>query len=104
MEESGVDKPIEGVVRKLAGGAFPVQVTAKTMNRTPPIIARDFITTTITILFRLSPDDVHLVERSAKSARQLLPIIVGPEVHEEKSRVFIQHVTMQRRYFNTIIA
>jgi hypothetical protein len=50
-EESGVD---EGVVRKLAGGAFPVQVTAKTMNTTPAIIARDFINDRLILAVKLA--------------------------------------------------
>jgi hypothetical protein len=53
MEESGVD---EGVVRKLAGGAFPVQVTAETMNRTPAIIARDFINDRLILAVKLALD------------------------------------------------
>src|SRR5205085_4473189 len=53
---------------------------------------------------RLTLCDVHFVERGAQSPRQLLRIVVGPEVHEEEARVFGQHVAVQCRHLNAIVA
>jgi len=46
FEKSGVAEPTEDGVARFVAGAFPVQVTANTVNNmdriTAPIIARDF--------------------------------------------------------------
>src|SRR5436305_729413 len=55
-------------------------------------------------LLRLTLRDVHTVERGAQAPRQLLRVVVGPEVHEEEARAFGQHVAVQRRHLNAVIA
>src|SRR5205085_1878012 len=40
---------------------------------------------------RLTLRDVHTVECGTQPPRQLLRVVVGPEVHEEEARAFCQH-------------
>lgn len=47
---------------------------------------------------------VGAIERRPQSLGKLLCIIIGPEVHEEKVRRIIDHVTVQRGYLDTVIA
>src|ERR1043166_3294704 len=46
---------------------------------------------------------VGLVEGRAEAVRQFRSIIVSPEMHEEESGFFIQHVTMQGSHQNAIL-
>src|SRR5260370_1426893 len=39
--------------------------------------------------------DIHLIERGAQALGQLMRIVVGPEVQEEHSRLFAEHVAVQ---------
>ena len=50
----------------------------------------------------LAPGEVDLVQRRPQAFRELLPIIIGPEVHEEKPRLFVEHVRVQGRDLNPI--
>jgi hypothetical protein len=43
-------------------------------------------------LMPLAPRQIDLVERLAQSGRQLLGVIIGPEVHEEQPRLVIERV------------
>src|SRR5258706_13453441 len=47
---------------------------------------------------------IHFIERSAQPSRQLLRVIISPEMHEEEMRRVRQHVAVERRHFNTVIA
>lgn len=41
-----------------------------------------------------------LVERGAYAACQFQRIVVGPKMHEERTRLFIEHMAMYRSYLN----
>src|ERR1700737_185546 len=43
-----------------------------------------------------------LVERGAQSACKLQRVIIGPEVHEEKPRLLVEHVAMKRRHLDAV--
>src|SRR5260370_16805837 len=44
--------------------------------------------------------DGRLVERSANAARQFQGIVVRPEMDEEHPRLFVEHVTVDRRHLD----
>src|SRR3984893_13286272 len=43
-----------------------------------------------------------LVERGAQSACKLQRVVIGPEVHEEKPRLLVEHVAMKRRHLDAV--
>src|SRR5215207_492222 len=45
-----------------------------------------------------------LFESSAQALRQFDRIVVGPEMHEDQSRLFAQHVAVNGRYLDAIAA
>src|SRR5262249_9703916 len=55
-------------------------------------------------LYLLASLHVYLVERRPQASRQLLGIIVGPEVHEEEMRRIGQHVAVKRGHFDAVIS
>ena len=55
------------------------------------------------MLVRLALLDVDLVESSAQALGELLRVIIGPEVHEEKARLLIQHVAVQCGHLDAIV-
>src|SRR6185312_7350570 len=46
---------------------------------------------------------IHQVQRGTHTLRELLSIIVGPEVHEEEVRIVLDHVTVERGHFDTML-
>src|SRR5437763_2837092 len=48
--------------------------------------------------------EADLAQRSLQPVRKLLGIVIRPEVHEEKARLLVQHVAMQRGDFNAVVA
>src|SRR4051812_24389697 len=50
-------------------------------------------------LLRMPLYHVHLVERRAQAARQLLRVVIRREGQEKEGRGFRQHVAVDRRHF-----
>jgi hypothetical protein len=44
--------------------------------------------------------EIREIERRAQTSGELLRVFVCPEVHEVESRVFVDHVAVERRDFN----
>ena len=55
-------------------------------------------------LRRLALLHIYFVERGAQPSRQLLRVVIRPEMHEEQVRRIRKHVAVERRHFNTVIA
>jgi hypothetical protein len=51
-----------------------------------------------------SSREIDLVERGPQSCRQFCQFIVCPEVHEEQARLVIEHVIVQGRNLDAIVA
>src|ERR1051326_6224830 len=45
-----------------------------------------------------------LVEGRAQAAGELERVVVGPEMHEEQARLLIEHVAVQRRHLDAVVA
>jgi len=59
-----------------------------------------------TPVFSLPSGGAHrarsLIERGAKSASELCGVIIRPEMKEEETRLFVQHVAVNGRDLNAI--
>ena len=44
------------------------------------------------------------VECGAQPLREFLRVVIGPEVHEEEVRRVVDHVAVQRRHFDAVLA
>src|SRR5450432_1713948 len=80
--------------------SVPVAANAKAMREV-------FITCSLWFLQRpaiqLSPSLAFhrsLVQRSSDSVCKLDGVVVGPKVDEEHARLFVEHVTVNRRYLD----
>src|SRR5689334_20907499 len=51
----------------------------------------------------LAPGQVDLVERMAQPG-EFLRVIMGPEMHEEQPRLVVEHVVVQRRDLDAVLA
>src|SRR5262245_14168733 len=47
---------------------------------------------------------VHLVQRRAQARSQLPGIVIGPEMHEEQPGLLVQHMTVESRDFDPVLA
>src|ERR671918_315457 len=48
--------------------------------------------------------DVHLIQSRAQSFGQPLCVVIGPKMHEEEARFVIQHVIVECRHFDAVLA
>src|ERR1700730_4202349 len=46
--------------------------------------------------------DINLVESGAQTLRQLLRVIIRPEMHEKEPRLLVEHVAMQCSHLDTV--
>lgn len=46
---------------------------------------------------------MDLVQCRSKTFRELVGVLVGPEMHEKQARLVVQHVMVERRDFNVIL-